>query len=221
MAMTVPPEIVAALTGRPEIGSWEPMFPLLTIDDAGFPHVCMLSRAELEADENYIYAALASQTTVSNVSRRPAATLVVIGDDSAYYAKLAAVHASASVPAAVAFEVTSSVRDSLAIPLMPPRYLVTSSLPVAEAWAQSAQLLSALIDHVGGTRAMGQEPPGQKMVLLTGNWQDPASATAVGNRMRPGAPRWRRTPAASTPASPGPGARASSTASRQPRWRRC
>jgi hypothetical protein len=101
MATTVPPEIVAALGGRPEVGSWEPMFPLLTVGESGFPHVCMLSRAELEADDYHVYAALASPTTVSNLSRRPAATLMVIGDDSAHYANLRAVQASASVPAAV------------------------------------------------------------------------------------------------------------------------
>jgi hypothetical protein len=172
MATTVPPEIVAALAGRPEIGSWEPMFPLLTVDEAGFPHVCLLSRAELEADENHVYAALASPTTVSNLSRRPAATLMVIGDESAHYAKLRAVHTSASVPAAVIFAVVSSVRDSLAIPLGSPRYLVMSSLPVTEAWAQSAELLSSLTRQAGSEQACQPEPPEQASageVLLTEN----------------------------------------------------
>ena len=36
MAMTVPPEIVAVLAGSPEVGSWEPMFLLLTVDEPGF-----------------------------------------------------------------------------------------------------------------------------------------------------------------------------------------
>jgi hypothetical protein len=161
MAMTVPHEIVAVLAGQPEVGSWEPMFPFLTIDEPGFPHVCLLSRAELEADENHVYAALASRTTVSNLRRRPVATLVVVLADSAHYAKLRAVHTSASVPAGVIFEVVSSVRDSLAIPLRPPRYLVTSSLPVAEAWAQSAGLLSLLTQQAGSNRATRHEPPEQ------------------------------------------------------------
>lgn len=160
MATTVPPEILAALTGRPEVGSWEPMFPLLTIDERGFPYVCMLSRAELKADENHIYAALASRTTLSNLSRSPTATLMVILDDSAHYLNLTLVHTSVSVPAAVVFELVSSVRDSLAIPLRPPRYLVTSSLPVAEAWAQSAKLLSSLTGQRGGLITR-QEPPEQ------------------------------------------------------------
>jgi hypothetical protein len=148
MASTVPPEVMAALAGSPEVGTWEPMFPLLTIDEAGFPHVCLLSRAELHADASHVYAALASPTTVSNLSRRPAATLVVIVDDSANYLKLRVVHTSGSVLTGVIFEAISSLRDSLAIPLMPPRFLVTSSLPVAEAWAQSAELLSRLVRPV-------------------------------------------------------------------------
>lgn len=136
------------------------MFPLLTIDERGFPYVCMLSRAELKADENHIYAALASRTTLSNLSRSPTATLMVILDDSAHYLNLTLVHTSVSVPAAVVFELVSSVRDSLAIPLRPPRYLVTSSLPVAEAWAQSAKLLSSLTGQRGGLITR-QEPPEQ------------------------------------------------------------
>jgi Pyridoxamine 5'-phosphate oxidase len=146
--VTVPPEIVAALAGSPEVGSWEPMFPLLTVDEPGFPHVCLLSRAELDSDATSVYAALASPTTVKNLTRRPTATLMVIVDDSAYYLKLRVVRTTGSVLAGVVFEVISSVRDSLAIPLTPPRYLVTSSLPVAEAWAKSAELLSRLVRGV-------------------------------------------------------------------------
>jgi hypothetical protein len=153
MAMTVPPEIVAVLAGSPEVGSWEPMFPLVTIDEPGFPHVCLLSRAELDSDPDHVYAVLASPTTVKNLSRQPSATLMVIVDDSAHYLKLRVVHTSGSGLTAVVFEVISSVRDSLSIPLMPPQYLVTSSLPVAEAWAQSAELLASLTGYGGSNPA--------------------------------------------------------------------
>jgi hypothetical protein len=161
MAMTVPPEIVAVLAGSPEVGAWEPMFPLLTVDEPGFPHVCLLSRAELHSDVHHVYAVLASPTTVNNLSRRSAATLMVIVDDAAHYLKLRMVHTSGSVRTAVVFEVISSVRDSLAIPLMPPQYLVTSSLPVAEAWEQSAELLFSLTGQSGGNPATRQDPPEQ------------------------------------------------------------
>jgi Pyridoxamine 5'-phosphate oxidase len=94
--MTVPSEIVAALAGWPEAGSWEPTFPLLTVDESGFPHVCLLSRAELHADAHRVYAVLASPTTVRNLSRRPAATVVVVLAESADYLKVRAVHISQS-----------------------------------------------------------------------------------------------------------------------------
>jgi hypothetical protein len=97
---------------------------------------------ELEADSRHIYAVLAAATTTANLSRRPVATLVTVHDDVASYLKLAVVRASASMPMAVAFEVVSLTRDTLGIPLTPPRYLVTSSLPVAETWARTTELLS-------------------------------------------------------------------------------
>lgn len=147
--MTVPPAIVAVLAGSPKVGAWEPMFPFLTVDESGFPHVCLLSRAELDSDPHHVYAVLASPTTVQNLSRRPAATLMVIVDDCAHYLKLRVVHSRGSGLTAVVFEVISSVHDSLSIPLMSPRYLVASSLPVAEAWAQSAELLASLTGQSG------------------------------------------------------------------------
>lgn len=148
--MTVPPEIVLALAGQPVVGSWEPMFPLLTVDDPGFPHVCLLSRAELGADERYVYAVLASPTTTANLRRRPAATLLVIAGDTAHYLKLRVARSSSSAPLAVAFELASAATDSLSIPLTPPRYLVDSSLPVREAWSRSADLLARFAGQVGG-----------------------------------------------------------------------
>jgi hypothetical protein len=149
MAMTVPSEIVATLAGWPEVASWEPMFPLLTVDDSGFPHVCLLSRAELQADAQHVYAVLASPTTLSNLRQRPVATLLVVLTDSACYLKLRAVHIGQSGPAEVVFEVTMSTRDSLAIPLRAPQYLVAASLPAAEAWERSAELLTGLVARYG------------------------------------------------------------------------
>ena len=61
--MMVPPEVLALFDGQPEMNSWEPVFQLLTVDEAGFPHVCLLSRMELEAGTGHIYAVLASETT--------------------------------------------------------------------------------------------------------------------------------------------------------------
>jgi hypothetical protein len=140
--MMVPPEIIALLDGQPEINAWEPVLALLTVDEAGFPHVCLVSRMELEADSRHIYAVLASKTTTANLSGRPRATLVAVHDDVAYYLKLAVVRASPSMPMAVEFEVASLTQDTLGIPLASARYLVTSSLPVTETWARTTEVLT-------------------------------------------------------------------------------
>lgn len=162
MVMAVGHEVVAALAGVPEVGTWEPMFSLLTVDEAGFPHVCLLSRAELHADARHVYAALATRTTVVNLERRPTATLVVLTDDAAHYLKLRAVSMAGSPLTGVVFEVITSARDSLGIPLAPPRYLVTSSLPVAESWAESAKLLRVLAGHEPGPGGEPGDEPGRQ-----------------------------------------------------------
>ena len=143
--MTTPPEMVAMLAGRPTAGTWEPMFPLLTVDDSGFPHVCLLSRAELAADNRRVYAVLASRNTIANLSRDGRATLVAVGADTAVYVKLTV---SESIPddewLGVACEVASAKKDSLHIPLWPPQYLVTEEVSVTENWARSERMLARL-----------------------------------------------------------------------------
>lgn len=84
----MPVGIRDALVGRPAVGEWDPMFPLLTVDDAGFPHVCLLGRAELEADDAHLYAVLSSANTIANLASSRRATLIVIGPDAATYCKL-------------------------------------------------------------------------------------------------------------------------------------
>jgi hypothetical protein len=127
MVMTTPPEVVATLAGRPSAGTWEPMFPLLTVDDSGFPHVCLPSRAELAADDRRVYAVLTSRNTIANLSREGKATLVTVGAETAIYVKLTV---SESVPdgdrLGVACEVVAVKRDSMQIPLRPPQYLVAA-----------------------------------------------------------------------------------------------
>lgn len=81
---------------------------------------------------------------VMTVGPEVVATLVVMTGDAAHYLKLRAVSVAAAALTGVVFEVITSARDSLGIPLTPPRYLVTSSLPVQESWAESAELLGTL-----------------------------------------------------------------------------
>src|SRR5581483_12375611 len=84
----VPDEVRQALTGRPQVGEWELIVPFLTVDPAGFPHVCLLSRAELEADGLELRAVIFGQNTIANLERQQRATLVVVLPEAAWYCKL-------------------------------------------------------------------------------------------------------------------------------------
>lgn len=143
--MTVPVEVLEALAGRPMVGEWDVMLPLLTVDDGGFPHVCLLSRAELDADDQHVYAVLASPTTIANVRRDGRATLVVVGEDAAVYCKLRAALSTDDWDwLGVTFAVESVKRDGIGIPLRAPKYLAAESVQVNENWARSAKLLNEL-----------------------------------------------------------------------------
>ena len=118
MRERVAEEVVAALEGSPRVGEWEVFFPILTVDGDGYPHVCLLSRAELAADEYHVFAVVASGTTIENIRRDGRATLVVFGPGSGTYCKLLAVATATEGGALGAtFEVTWSKRDSIGIPL--------------------------------------------------------------------------------------------------------
>ncbi|MDT7693735.1 MAG: hypothetical protein QOI75_3102 [Pseudonocardiales bacterium] len=141
----IPVELRSALAGRPTVGDWDVMFPWLTIDDAGFPHVCLLSRAELDADRDRVHAVLASPTTISNLRRHPQATLVAIDEHAATYAKLTVARGITDGSwLGVTCTLASVKRDGLPIPLQPPRYLATDTVAASEDWQRAAQLLTRL-----------------------------------------------------------------------------
>jgi hypothetical protein len=50
--------------------------------------VCLLSRAELDADERRLRAVVAGANTTANLRRSGLATLMLIGGDAAWYCKL-------------------------------------------------------------------------------------------------------------------------------------
>jgi hypothetical protein len=141
----IPIELRTALAGRPTVGEWDVMFGWLTIDDAGFPHVCLLSRAELDADRDRVHAVLASPTTISNLRRRPQATLVAVDEHAATYAKLTVDRILTDGSwLGVSCTLASSKRDGLSIPLRSPRYLATDAVAASEDWARAARLLTRL-----------------------------------------------------------------------------
>lgn len=142
----MPAEIVRALKGRPAAGDWDPIFPLLTVDDAGFPHVCLLGRAELEADADRIYAVVSSTTTSANLLRSRRATLMMIGDLEAIYCKVE-VDGEPTIAGrllGVSLTVTSVKVDGIQIAMRPAQFQVTEFLAQHESWKESAALLARL-----------------------------------------------------------------------------
>ena len=143
---TVPDEVRRALRGWPQVGIWDQMFALLTVDAEGFPHVCLLSRAELEAGVSEIRAVIASPTTAANLTRSRRATLIVIDPAAAWYCKLEVLglRVRDGEPLAAKFQVASVKRDSVDVALKPARFLPTAALTSAEDWRRSERLLAAL-----------------------------------------------------------------------------
>ena len=141
----IPDDVVAALTGMPAPGVPEQALPLLTVDDRGFPHACLLSRAEVEADANEVRVAIASTRSRANLERDGRACLLVVEATTAHYLKLrvsrALVHEGRL---GAALELIEHRPDSLGIPLDPIRFTPTDALAQLEHWDLSAGALAAV-----------------------------------------------------------------------------
>lgn len=159
--MTVPAEVRQALSGQPGVGTWDPIFPLLSVDAAGFPHVCLLGRAELAADAERVHAVLASPTTIGNLVRTRRATLIVIGSTAAVYCKLTATAAPLERDGLVGFEfaVAEVKIDSAAVDLTPPLFRVDDRLTDSERWQDSKAILAELASRAGNRCASATPVP--------------------------------------------------------------
>ncbi|WP_433678264.1 hypothetical protein [Nocardia sp. CA-119907] len=143
--MSIPEEVRQAIAGLPVIGAWNPMFPFLTIGADGFPHVCLLSRAELDTDGEYVFAVLASHGPIGNVERAGTATLMVVGQEAALYAKLVVRKRFEDDDRRGFVLAPDSIRrDTLHIPLRSPGYLATAAVAASEKWDRTARLLARM-----------------------------------------------------------------------------
>jgi hypothetical protein len=143
----LPAPLAALLAGRPAPGGTEQAFPLLTVDETGFPHVALLSRAEIEVSASgaALFVAIASGRTRANLLRGRRCTLIAVGGQSAHYAKLV-VSATLSAPPLLGCELRLAEykADSLGIDLSPVEYAATGDLAQLEHWDQSLALLRRL-----------------------------------------------------------------------------
>lgn len=145
-SVTVPDEVRRALSGWPQVGIWDQMFAMLTVDADGFPHVCLLSRAQLEAGASEVRAVIAGETTSANLQRSRQATLIVIGPRAAWYCKLQvlALRVVDREPLAAKFGVVSVKRDSADVALQPARFMPTAAVTTEEEWQQGKRLLASI-----------------------------------------------------------------------------
>ena len=130
--VNVPEELAALLAGWPEPGRAEQAFPFLTVDEAGFPHAALLSRAELDvsADRSAVLAVVASTRTRAHLERDGRATLIAVGGTTAH-CRLA---------------VAGYKADSLGIPLSSAGFTATAEIGRLERWPDSRRLLARLND---------------------------------------------------------------------------
>ncbi len=147
MVEHIPTSIVEALIGYPEAGVSDVIIPLITVDEAGYPHVCLLSRAELNADTNHIYAVVASTVSRANIWRDRRATLIIFTVSTAYYCKLdAAVLRDDGDLLGVVFAILLIKEDGdESFHMEAPRYLPTDAIALKEHWARSRSLLRELL----------------------------------------------------------------------------
>lgn len=145
----VPEAVTSLLAGRPEPGRDDQAFVFLTVDAVGFPHVALLSRAELDVSPagDAVLAVVASRRTRQNLERDGRATLVAVSGDTAHYLKLELVRSlEGSGQLGCVLRPVEHVADSLGIPLSPLGYLPTRELAELETWQQSAALLAQLAE---------------------------------------------------------------------------
>jgi hypothetical protein len=147
----VPASVIERLAGFPVSGEWESVYPLLTSDPGGEPRVCLLSRAELEAEPRRIRCAVRSTRTVANLRRTRVAVLHVVDDTVSWSirTRVGRVVADDTANGVLAAEllVTAVERDSLGIPLRPMSFLADAALAAVERWQDNAALFARLAAH--------------------------------------------------------------------------
>lgn len=160
--MSIPAELVGLLSGRPDVGRREQAFPFLTVDENGFPHVALLSRAEIEVstDTAEILAVVTSVRTRANLRQDGRAGLIAVNGTVASYAKLRVARMlDAGNALGCALVITEYKADSLGIPMEPISFVTTAEIAQMESWDASERLLRELARPVRGSRGRPGDQP--------------------------------------------------------------
>jgi hypothetical protein len=145
--MNVPEDVARLLRGTPPLDADEQAFPFLTVDENGYPHTALLSRAEIEpaSGGRALLAVVAAPGTRANLERHPHAALLAVHGTVCHHLKLRMVR-SLTVEHVLGCEfiAVQHKRDSLGIPLSPLGFRTTAHLAELEHWRLSAAVLARL-----------------------------------------------------------------------------
>jgi len=142
----LPDAVARLLAAPPEVGDPAQAFPFLTVDEAGYPHVALLSARELAvAGDGALLVVLMGMTTSANLQRTGAATLVAVEGTTAHSMKLRR-RTSVDEGDLLGFvlDPVDHKADSLGIALAPISYVASEELARLERWDRTAELLARL-----------------------------------------------------------------------------
>jgi hypothetical protein len=145
------PDEVVRLLNDPAAGREQPVLPLFTVDDQGFPHATLSSARQWWIGDERLVCVFAAGRTTRYLSQRPQALLLVTGARQAYSVRLRAarIQDTDDRRAAVAFDVTATESDTRGVTLTPMLFQATDELARQE----------RISDHAAATAAqLAQQP---------------------------------------------------------------
>jgi hypothetical protein len=144
--VTIPDGVVSAVAGLPHVGVPDQAFVFITTDVNGFPHPCLLSRAEIACDAGCLIIVLAGQQTPANLRRSGQATFIAVAGEAAHVCKLQVVEMRPfEALSAARLRVVAYKSDSVGVPLGGMTFVPTTQITVDERWADSQAVLAAML----------------------------------------------------------------------------
>lgn len=144
----LPAAVVALITAESGAeAAFDQAIPLLTVDAAGYPHVALLSRAQLRANPGGtgLLASVTGTRTRANLLGNRRATVMLVGDQTAYYLKLdvvATVEQAGRLGAVL--RLRHCLADSAGVDLAPMAFRQSAELAAREGWDNDARVLDLL-----------------------------------------------------------------------------
>ena len=145
------PEEVVRLLNAPAADREQPVQPLFTVDDQGFPHATLSSARQWWTGDGRLVCVLAAGRTARYLSQRPQALLLVTGARQAYSVRLRAtkIEQVEDRRVAIAFDVTATGTDTRDVTLTPMLFQATRELARQE----------RISDHAAATAAQLARQP--------------------------------------------------------------